>query len=337
MDAAVLVARLVLAAVLGVAGVAKLLHPKVSRASMASFGIPPALVGAAAAVIPLAEVAVAVLLVPATTAEAAAIAVFLMLAAFTLGVGVNLVRGRTPACGCFGAVSSQPIGPATVVRNLALMALAAFVALGEAADEGASLGAWFSGLTTVEKAGALFAAALVVAVTVPVLVVRSEVEPRADPDADDEEEDEDWDGLPIGDGAPPFTLRDVGGSEVTLASLLAPGRPVLLVFAAPSCQSCAALLPDVAAWERDLAGELAVAVVSSDAEAGRTAADEHGLRTVLEDGARDVAEAYRTLGTPAAVVVGVDGRIATETAHGADEIHALVDREQWRVFPPLTG
>jgi len=334
MDAAVLIARVVLAAVLGAAGVAKLLRPKASRASMAAFGIPPALAGAAAVAIPVAEVAVAVLLVPANTAEAAAIAAFLMLAAFTLGVGANLVRGRAPACGCFGAVSSGPIGPATIVRNLALMALAAFVAVGEAAGEGASLGAWFSGLTTAGKAGVLFAAALAVAVAVPVLAVRSEGEPPIDPDEDD---DDDWGGLPVGDEAPAFTLRDARGSEVTLASLLAPGRPVLLVFAAPSCQSCAALLPEVAAWEGDLDDELAVAVVSSDAEAGRAAAHEHGLGTVLEDGARDVAEAYRTIGTPAAVVVGVDGRIATDTAHGADEIHALIDRELWKVVPPLTG
>jgi peroxiredoxin/uncharacterized membrane protein YphA (DoxX/SURF4 family) len=334
MDAAVLIARLVLAAVLGAAGIAKLLRPTASRTSMAAFGIPRALVPTAAVAVPVVEVAVAALLVPAATAEAAAIAAFLLLAAFTLGVGANLARGRAPACGCFGAVSSQPIGPATIVRNLVLMALAGFVAIGEAAGKGASLGAWFGGLSTAGKAGVLFAAALVVAVAVPVLAARTESPAVSE---ENEIDDEDWGGLPVGDEAPAFRLRDVRGSEVTLASLLAPGRPVLLVFAAPSCQSCAALLPDVAAWERELDGQLAVAVVSSDAEAGREAAHEHGLGTVLEDGARDVAEAYRTVGTPAAVVVGVDGRISTETAHGADEIHTLIDREQWRVVPPLTG
>lgn len=332
MDAAVLIARLVLAGVLGAAGLAKLLRPSASREAMTAFGIPGPLVPALAVAVPVAEIIVAVALVPATTAGAAAVAAFLLLAAFTLGVGLNLARGRSPACGCFGAVSDRPIGRGTMARNLALMALAALVAVGEAAGNEASLGAWFAGLSPAGKAGLLFAVALVVAIAIPVLIARTE-----SPRTVLEEDDEDWGGLPVGQPAPAFEARDVAGSAVSLESLLAKGKPVLLVFAAPSCQSCAALMPDVAAWERELEGELTVAVVSSDGDAGEAAAREHGLKAVLADDRRDVAGAYRTVGTPAAVAVGVDGRIATETAHGADEIHELVDREQWKVVPPVAG
>ena len=333
MDAAILIARLVLAAVLGVAGVAKLLRPSQSREAVAAFGVPAALVPAAALAVPVAEIVVAVALIPSVTAEAAAIAAFLLLAAFTLGVGVNLARGRAPACGCFGAVSAGPIGPGTIARNLVLMALAAFVAVGEAAGGGSSLGGWFVGLSTAGKAGVLFGLALVVAVAIPVIVARTEPAPAAS----DEDDDEEWGGLPVGQVAPAFLLSDTTGSKVSLESLLTRGSPVLLVFAAPSCGACAALLPDVAAWERDLDGRLTVVVVSSEGDAAREAAREHGLRAVLADDGRSVAGAYRTIGTPSAVAVGVDGRIATETAHGADEIHSLVDREQWKVVPPVAG
>jgi len=333
MNAAILIARLILAAVLAVAGIAKLLRPSASREAMSAFGVPAALVPAAAVVVPVAEIAVAVALIPAVTAEAAAVVAFLMLAAFTLGVGVNLARGRTPACGCFGAVSAGPIGPGTIARNLVLMVLAAFVAVGEAAGAGASLGAWFADLSTAGKAGVLFAAALVVAIAIPILIARIEPAPSVTP----EEDDEDWGGLPVGQEAPGFLLPDVTGSEVSLGSLLARGRPLLLVFAAPSCGSCAALMPDVAAWERDLDGRLTVVVVSSEGTAARTAAREHGLRAVLADDSRSVADSYRTIGTPAAVAIGVDGRVATETAHGPEEIHNLMDREQWRVVPPVAG
>jgi len=344
MDAAVLIARLILAAVLGIAGIAKLLRPSASRDAMRAFGVPAAVVPVVAVLVPALELIVAGALVPAVTAGAAAVVAFLMLAAFTLAVGINLARGRAPACGCFGVVSSNPIGPRTIARNLVLMALAAFVAVGEAAGRGAGLGPWFGGLTTAGKAGVLFAAALVVAIAIPVIAARAESETLEPPDDDlsryvDDEEDEDdeeW-GLPVGQPAPPFQLLDVAGAAVTLASLLSVGRPVLLVFAAPSCQSCAALMPDVAAWERDLDGALTVAVVSSDATAGEGAAHEYGLRAVLADTRREVADAYRTVGTPAAVVVGVDGRVATDTAHGADEIHSLMDRELWKVVPPVTG
>jgi hypothetical protein len=43
-----------------------------------------------------------------------------------------------------------------------------------------------------------------------------------------------------------------------------------------------------------------------------------------------VSDAYRIGGTPAAIVVGADGRIAVEEAEGAEEIELLISRERWR-------
>lgn len=47
----------------------------------------------------------------------------LVLLAFTMLLIVRLMQGRTPPCACFGRLSNKPIGPWSVVRNMALMGL----------------------------------------------------------------------------------------------------------------------------------------------------------------------------------------------------------------------
>ena len=119
---------------------------------------------------------------------------------------------------------------------------------------------------------------------------------------------------------------------VGLASLRRPGVPTLLVFADPNCGSCIALLPDVARWQREFAGDMTVVVVSAgDANEVRAETDAHGLADVVVQRERSVSDAYRIGGTPAAIVVGADGRIAVEEAEGPEEIDLLIRRERWRV------
>lgn len=52
-----------------------------------------------------------------------------LLAAFTAFVIVKLARGERPPCACFGRLSTRPIGPWTVVRNLGLLVLVLIAAL----------------------------------------------------------------------------------------------------------------------------------------------------------------------------------------------------------------
>ena len=157
---------------------------------------------------------------------------------------------------------------------------------------------------------------------------------RAEASFDDHDDDDESAGLALGEPAPAFTLMDAVGGEVTLDVLRRPGLPTLLVFADPTCGSCLALLPDVARWQRELAGELTVVVVTSgDRERNRLEAEAQGVKAMVVQTAREVANAYRIGATPAAVVVGTDGGIASEVMQGADEIHLLVDRELWRLRP----
>jgi hypothetical protein len=88
---------------------------------------------------------------------------------------------------------------------------------------------------------------------------------------------------------------------------------------------CQELLPDVERWQRSLAEHMTIALVSQGGEAdNREAHGESGLRNVLLEERREVYEAYRARGTPSAVAVGLDGRIASVTTVGSLEIEELV-------------
>ena len=132
-------------------------------------------------------------------------------------------------------------------------------------------------------------------------------------------------GLPLGDRAPGFTLASVDGGEVALGQLQAEGRPVVLLFVDAGSGPCAALMPEIARWQRDRAEAVTIAVIGRGPIAACAAlAREHGLTRVLAQRDREVAEAYATLTVPSAVLIDRDGVIASKGAVGPDAIRALL-------------
>jgi uncharacterized membrane protein YphA (DoxX/SURF4 family) len=113
-------AAVVLAAVFAVAGVAKLRDLRATLDDFDALGLPRPEVFAR--IVPLAELAVAALLliVPA----GGALAALVTLAFFTTFLVRQLRAGVRAPCACFGAASKAPLSSIEVVRNLALMALA---------------------------------------------------------------------------------------------------------------------------------------------------------------------------------------------------------------------
>ena len=57
-------------------------------------------------------------------------------------------------------------------------------------------------------------------------------------------------GLPIGDTAPEFELPGLHGETLTLESLRASGKPVMLLFTDTNCASCTAMLPEIRRWQK---------------------------------------------------------------------------------------
>jgi uncharacterized membrane protein YphA (DoxX/SURF4 family) len=124
------IARLVLAAVFVVAGIAKLADRERSRRTLRDFRMPEPLVPALAILIPVAELTTGGLLIGSATARWGAAAALALLAAFTTAIAAALRNGRQPDCGCFGRVRSAPAGPGTLARNAALAACAVLVLTG---------------------------------------------------------------------------------------------------------------------------------------------------------------------------------------------------------------
>lgn len=138
-----------------------------------------------------------------------------------------------------------------------------------------------------------------------------------------------------GQSAPPFTLVDLEGQSFTLASLLAPAKPLLLVFTDPRCATCHEFLPDIGGWQRVYGDRLAIALVSTGEPAtNRAMTAEYGIQPVLLQRELEVIEAYGLLQAPAAVLIQPDGRIAAGPRYGTQSIRQLVADTLGLVVPP---
>ena len=121
MTGAASIAAVMLAVVFGWAAVAKAVRHRATVDAFGALGLPaPAFLAVA---VPAVEVALAVILLvwPAVGASFA----LALLAAFTLVVIRGVLRGASTGCACFGTRRAEPVGPADVVRNGLLAALAA--------------------------------------------------------------------------------------------------------------------------------------------------------------------------------------------------------------------
>src|SRR5918992_4961346 len=246
MDAALLIARLVLAAVFTIAGVAKLADLQGSRQAIVDFGVPSALAATLALLLPLAELAVAAALLPASTAWWGALGALALLSVFVVGISINLARGRKPECHCFGQLHSAPAGWQTLARNGVLAAIAGFVLWAGYEGAGPSALSWVGALSTAQQL-ALLVGVLVLFLLAGQwwflvhllrqngrLLVRLEaveaslatsgsVAPSQNGTAVHQEAE----GLPVGSEAPEFTLSGLHGETLTLEALRSSGKPVM--------------------------------------------------------------------------------------------------------------
>jgi peroxiredoxin len=311
---------------------------------MEGFGLPARLAGPAGLALPLLELAVAMLLLPVATVWWGALASLLLLLVFIAGIGYSLSQGRAPDCHCFGQVHSEPIGRSTLVRNGILAALATVMVARGPDGQGASLTGWIDDVSTIDR--------LVLALVVLMLgalasmgwlllqllqqngrlLVRIEALEGAPAPGDREAGTES--GLPVGTRAPEFSLSQLDGEIVTLHSLRADEKPVLLIFTDPACGPCSALMPEIGRWQQKHADAMTIALVSRGSrDANAAKAGEHGISRVLLQQDREVSEAYQSVPTPSAVVVRPDGTVGAPAALGASAIRALVTRTTSRPLP----
>jgi peroxiredoxin/uncharacterized membrane protein YphA (DoxX/SURF4 family) len=340
MSALLLFARLVLAAVFVVAGLAKLRDRSGTAASVIAFGVPEVLGRPVAELMPIAEVVCAVALVAVSTAWWGAVAVLVLLLLFTAAISVSLARGRAPDCHCFGQLHAKPVGWTTLVRNGALLGVAVFVVAQGEGNVGASVldlphliasQGVVTGLLIALVAVAAFELVMLFSLLRQNgrLLLRLEaVETKLGSNAGVPQAK----GLPVGMEAPVFTLPDLDGNRVALGTLVGRGA-LLLYFTEPWCSACNAALSEIAKWQREYRGRLElVPIARGDVSTNRTKAATHGLSGVLLQRDRETTDLYLASVTPSAVLV-VDGLIASPLAEGIDAIRELVMRAT--LPPPL--
>lgn len=345
MGMVLLLARIVLALVFGVAGLAKAADPARTRRTLIEFGVPEKLAMPLAWSLPFVEILVALALLPLASAWWSAVAALVLLSVFTLAIGVNLSRGQTPDCNCFGQLHSSPLSWSVFTRNLLLAAAAALIVVQGKNDPGLSAFNWLADMKAGELVnlalglGAMGLLAAAVVYLRRVLSQQASILERID--AMKKVIDEDYaepapveredaapplEGLPVGAPAPGFSLATLDGEQMSLDDLLAYGKPVMLMFVSPNCVPCKTLLPAVRAWERDYDDQLTFALLSKGSvEDNQKRVAKAGARHLLLQGESAVAADYQANWTPAAVLVSREGRIASQVIFGDDAIRGLVN------------
>ena len=120
-------------------------------------------------------------------------------------------------------------------------------------------------------------------------------------------------------------LPDLEGHTVELADFR--GEETLVLFWNPGCGFCQQMLPDLKQWEATSpkdAPKLVVVSAGSE-EANR----EMGLASpVLSDQNFATGRAFGATGTPSAVLVDADGKVASEVAVGAPAVLELAGADK---------
>ena len=360
-DYALLAARGVLAGVFLVAGAAKLTSSKTVQALL-EFGVPRPL-RPLLPWLPRIEIVVGLGFLFAVTTWYAAWAALALLSIFILGIAANLVRGRRPPCNCFGQIHPRPISWWTIVRNGALAACAGWLIAMGPPPARADLWTFVMALEGQKRLGA-FLVAVVIAVGILLLVRDQEEDETPLAELDMPTVDEmlgktpaavattravpaaaprrervapearyaapgivlNGDGLPAGMTAPGFELPDVYGQTHSLATLLGEGKPLVLIFTSPHCESCQWLvprLPPLAAERADAVRLVLISKGSPDQVLAKI--KEPGSLLVLLQKEYEVAESFNSTTSPAAVRVAPDGSIDSSLATGGPAVLELVD------------
>jgi peroxiredoxin len=135
-------------------------------------------------------------------------------------------------------------------------------------------------------------------------------------------------GLKPGEPAPGFSLKSLGGEQVSLQGLLTKGH-VMLVFWETQCVYCYAHIKDFNALQKQYQDKgLTIAAINFlgeyESEVREYVTDNDVQYLVLADRLNniDVAEAYKVIGSPTIVVISPDGNILS---YG----HKIPDMAKW--------
>jgi hypothetical protein len=326
-----------------VAGLRKLREARATASSLRGFGLTDKAAGTLAPLLPWLELAVVVLmLVPGLAVLGAGLALML-LAVFTVALVSALLRGKRPACNCFGQAPDKPISWWTAARNGVLLMLSGSLLVVPARLDGGVMALWAAALRRVDAPTlvAVVLALLLVGQTVLLIKLFSQ-QGRLLLRVDNLEHEVaqrgresvthtvPTGGPAIGALAPDFELMPLaGGAAQQMAHRLATRQELVLVFISPECAPCHELLD----WllHQPQRG-LAVVVTTGSPEHNRRLRKGHNGLDIVIQGGQQAQDLYGVIGTPSAVRVR-DGRIASPMAIGLAPIQSLFEPPSASLLP----
>lgn len=342
MNIALLIFRLVLAAIFGVAGIAKLLDLKGSEKAVREFGMPNILAKPISILLPVAEVLIAVSLLFTETSWYGALAGTILLLLFVCGMVVHLAKGSAPDCHCFGQIHSEPVGAKSVIRNCIFAGAGIVLIIFGSENQGLNLFAPdLSSVVDYQLMQLILGIAIVCLLAAIVYLLKNisglqlkilrrievlEVLSGAARDYELENLGHPDDGLPVGAPSPDFELPDVKGKNVAFEHLLAKAKPILMFFISPNCSPCNALLPEIKEWKGELGEKINFVFISSGKAKENLEKFGEVNDQILLQKQREVSEIFGAKWTPGALLVNSDGTIGSRSAAGDEAIRNLVEK-----------
>ena len=129
----------------------------------------------------------------------------------------------------------------------------------------------------------------------------------------------------IGEEVPEFTLEDLEGNEVS-AEVFNKGK-TLVTYWSTGCPHCVNMLDELRDWDNARNdGDPNLLVISSGEAENH---EDMGLKSpIVIDNEHEVGPGFGMSGTPSAVLVSKDGKIASETAVGSHQIWSLIGKQK---------
>ena len=337
MEILFLVLRLVLAAVFGIAAFGKLADREGSEKALNDFGVPKALVPTFIYLLPIAEITVAIALLFVEISWFGAIGAAGLFGVFTGGMIYQFATGNAPDCHCFGQIHSEPVGVTSILRNVALLAIAVVLIFAGRANQGVNLAG--SNQDVMQFVIGIAVIGLLAAVVYflkkiseqQVQIMRRielmELVSHEDGEVVREEVTHPHEGLPIGGYFPDFELLDVNANTVSLSRLKEQKTPTLFFFVSPTCNPCKAMIPEIDQWRKELMGKVNFVFISyGKAQDNIDKFGNDPMRPILLQKQREVAEAVKAQWTPTVILMDANGRVASHATAGDNAIRALIEQ-----------
>lgn len=321
-DAPLIVPAVLLALVLLVSGVAKLADLETAAQAFTSLRLPRFLIRwKVPTLLPVAEIVLAIALIVTSGCLAAVVnvAAVLLFVAYLVVIVRALGFGEPVTCSCFGKLGLGFVDRFTAVRNVVLVALAALSLFDAARGDGV-----LARLRDFDGGEWAWLAGVLGAVVLTWLIAghrgddsaASAVSGTAATAGGGDEDDYLRVPIPFADVTTP------GGHSVTLSDLAA-REAVLLLLVSPTCGSCIDVIEHARTWQRTvpaLRTSLVLPMAPREVVPGLDDADDFDL---LFDETYAVARLFG-VGTPSAVLLGADGKLAGGPVGGTKDVIALM-------------